>query len=321
MAYFVNSNLDTLMTTKRPFLTDGGLETTLVFLEGMDLPAFASFPLLGQDTGRAVLRDYFGKYLQLAHDNGTGFVLDTPTWRASHGWAADTDHSPAEIDRINIQAVDFARDIAADWIAKGVPVVVNGVVGPAGDGYAPDNAMTAKEARTYHARQVACFASAGTDMISAVTMNYVEEAIGIAQAAKAAEMPVVISFTVETDGKLPTGQRVGDAIAEVDAATGNAPIYYMINCAHPDHFAAILSGAAWTARLGGLRCNASRMSHEELDNSEELDDGDPQEFGQLHMEMMQGLSHIRVLGGCCGTDHRHVAAVGQCCVGGHAHAA
>lgn len=321
MAYFTNSAFNALMTTKRPFLTDGGLETTLVFLEGLDLPAFASFPLLGNDNGRAVLKSYFGKFLQLAKDNKTGFVLDTPTWRASHGWAADTDHSAQEIDRVNIAAVDFARDMASEWMAQGVPVVINGVVGPAGDGYVADNAMTVIEARDYHARQIACFASAGADMISAVTINYVEEAIGITRAAMAAELPIVVSFTVETDGKLPTGQSVGDAIAEVDAATDAAPVYYMINCAHPDHFVAILDGAGWTSRLGGLRCNASRMSHEELDNSEELDDGDPQEFGQLHAKMMQGLTDIRVLGGCCGTDHRHVGAVGQCCVKDHADAA
>ncbi|WP_306121126.1 homocysteine S-methyltransferase family protein [Roseovarius sp. MMSF_3359] len=321
MAHFTNSNITALMATDRPFLTDGGLETTLVFLEGMDLPAFASFPLLGDEDGRAALKTYFGKFLQLAKDNETGFVLDTPTWRASHGWAADTGHTPQDIDRLNIRAVDFARDIASDWMAQGVPVVINGVVGPAGDGYVPDNAMTITEARDYHARQIACFASAGADMVSAVTINYVEEAIGITRAAMAAELPVVVSFTVETDGKLPTGQSVGDAIAEVDAATDGAPIYYMINCAHPDHFADILEGAAWTSRLGGLRCNASRMSHEELDNSDELDDGDPQEFGQLHAAMLQGLTDIRVLGGCCGTDHRHVGAVGKCCVEGQAHAA
>ena len=321
MTHSMNTKLDRLLSTKRPFLTDGGLETTLVFHEGLDLPAFASFPLLNDDKGRRTLRDYFEKYLALAKENETGFVLDTPTWRASHGWAEDTGHTPEQIDRINAKAVSFAREIAAEWEAKGVPVVVNGVVGPAGDGYMVDQAMSAKEAQEYHARQIVSFATAGADMVSAVTMNYVEEAIGIAGAANAAGVPVVISFTVETDGKLPTGQSVGEAIAEVDAASGNAPIYYMINCAHPDHYSAILDGADWTARLGGMRANASRMSHEELDNSDELDDGDPAEFGQLHAAMMAGLTGIRVLGGCCGTDHRHVDAVGRCCIKGHAHAA
>lgn len=317
----INATLDALLSADRPYLTDGGLETTLVFHEGLDLPAFAAFPLLNDETGKATLRRYFESFLALAETNETGFVLDTPTWRASHGWAEDTGHTADQIDRINGKAVQFARQIASDWTAKGVPVVVNGVIGPQGDGYVASNALSAAEAQNYHARQVVAFATAGADMISAVTMNYVEEAIGIARAAKVAGMPVVISFTVETDGKLPTGQSVADAIAAVDTATNAAPIYYMINCAHPDHYAAILEGADWTHRLGGMRANASRMSHEELDNAEELDDGDPQEFGQLHAQMMQGLTAIKVLGGCCGTDHRHVGAVGQCCVKGHSHAA
>ena len=321
MAHFTNSKLEQLLSTPQPFLTDGGLETTMIFLEGQELPAFAAFPLLDNPTGQAILRDYFEKFLQVAKDNQTGFVLDTPTWRASHGWAEDTGYSPEAIDKLNAKAVSFARTIAADWEAKDVPVVVNGAIGPAGDGYVPDNAMTAREAQEYHARQVVSFATAGADMVSAVTMNYVEEAIGIASAAKAAGIPVVISFTVETDGKLPTGQTVEDAIAEVDAATGAAPVYYMINCAHPDHFSDILKGAAWTERLGGMRANASRMSHAELDEAEELDDGNPEEFGQLHAAMMQGLTNIRVIGGCCGTDHRHVSEVGHCCIKGHAHAA
>ncbi len=321
MAHFTNTKINALMSSKRPFLTDGGLETTLVFHKGIDLPAFASFPLLADEAGRAVLRDYFETYLNLAQANGTGFVLDTPTWRASHGWAYDTGWQPSGIDDINRAAVEFARTLATEWDAKGVPVVVNGVVGPQGDGYVPDAALSAAEAEAYHARQIAHFEAAGIDMVSAVTMNYVEEAMGVALAAKGLDVPVVISFTVETDGALPTGQSVADAISQVDAATGNAPLYYMINCAHPDHFSAILEGADWTARLGGLRANASRMSHEELDNAEELDDGDPEEFGQLHANLMQGLGSIRVLGGCCGTDHRHVGAVGHSCVGGSAHAA
>lgn len=321
MAHVLNSGLERLLAAKRPFLTDGGLETTLVFHEGLDLPAFASFPFLEDAAGRRVLREYFGKYLTLARDHQTGFVLDTPTWRASQGWADETGHSVEAIDRINGRAVAFARDIAAEWEAQGVPVIVNGVIGPQGDGYVADHALSAQDAQDYHARQIVNFAMAGVDMVSAVTMNYTDEAIGIARAARAAGLPVVISFTVETDGNLPTGQALGDAIAQVDAATDAAPVYYMINCAHPDHYSAILAGADWTVRLGGMRANASRMSHAELDDAEELDDGDPVEFGQLHAMMLAGLGGIKVLGGCCGTDHRHVAAVGQCCLGGRSDAA
>lgn len=316
-----NSKLNQLLSAPKPYLTDGGLETTLVFLEGYDLPAFAAFPLLDDPKGRKALKGYFEKFLNIAKSGNTGFVLDTPTWRASHGWGQEIGWTAEAVDRINADAVGFAKDIASRWEISGVPVVINGVVGPHGDGYIPDNALSAAEARDYHSRQIAVFAESGADMVSAVTMNYVEEATGIALAAKAAGLPCVISFTVETDGNLPTGQTVADAIAGVDAATGSSPLYYMINCAHPDHYADIFAGADWTERLGGLRSNASRMSHEELDSSEELDDGDPEEFGMQHGAMMKSLPKLRVLGGCCGTDHRHIGAVGHVCLNGHAHAA
>ena len=320
MAHSRNSKLERLLETKRPYLTDGGLETSLIFNEGMDLPAFAAFPLLEDEKGRRILRDYFGRFLQIAKENDTGFVLDTPTWRASQGWAVETGYDTEAIDRINAGAVTFAREVASDWEAGGTPVVINGVIGPRGDGYVPGDGMAADEAKSYHSRQIVNLAMAGVDMVSAVTMNYVEEAIGIASAAKAAEIPVVISFTVETDGNLPSGQSVREAIMQVDSATNAAPIYYMINCAHPDHYSAILNDSDWTKRLGGMRANASRMSHAELDSADELDDGNPAEFGELHATMMQGLTGIKVLGGCCGTDHRHVGAVGECCLKGQTHA-
>jgi homocysteine S-methyltransferase len=150
-------------------------------------------------------------------------------------------------------------------------------------------------------------------MISAMTLTYAAEAIGIVQAAKEIDVPAVIAFTLETDGRLPSGQPLGDAIAEVDAATNAGPIYYMINCAHPDHFRdALDTNAPWILRIGGIRANASRMSHAELDEAEVLDDGDPIELGALNMELLQLLPNIRVIGGCCGTDHRHVG-----CISGH----
>ncbi len=321
MAHSSRSNLDMLMSAKRPYLTDGGLETVLLFHEGFDLPEFAAFPLLDDVQGRKALERYFDGFLSVAQAQNTGYILDTPTWRASHGWGKKIGWTAADVDRINRDAVTFARPIAQRWCDKGVPVVINGAIGPHGDGYVVDNALSSEAAQEYHARQIGVFAEAGVDTVSAITLNYVEEAIGVALAAKAQDVPLVLSFTVETDGRLPSGQSVRDAIAQVDAASDASPIYYMINCAHPDHYADILVGADWTTRLGGLRSNASRMSHEELDNAEELDDGDPAEFGQLHHAMLQGLTGIKVLGGCCGTDHRHVGAVAHTCVGGHVHAA
>jgi S-methylmethionine-dependent homocysteine/selenocysteine methylase len=194
-------------------------------------------------------------------------------------------------------------------------MVISGCVGPRGDGYDPGRMMSADEAEAYHAAQIGVFAGTEADIVSAITMTYAEEAIGIARAAEAAGMPVVISFTLETDGRLPTGQGLKEAIAAVDAATGWAPLYYMINCAHPTHFASVVaSGEPWLQRLKGLRANASKRSHAELDAAPDLDAGDPVELGREYRAIRRGLPHLTVLGGCCGTDHRHVEAISRACL-------
>ena len=293
----------------RLFLTDGGLETLLVFHKGFDLPHFASFPLLEDEPGRAALREYFTDFIELARERDAGFVLDTATWRANPDWAALLGYDAGALDRVNREAVAFAQAIRDDAAAD-APVLVNGVIGPRGDGYVVDKLMSAEEAEQYHAGQVRSFAEAGADMISAITMTYAEEATGIARAAAAAGVPVAISFTVETDGRLPSGQALGDAIAQVDFETESAPAYFMVNCAHPSHFEHVLEqGGAWLGRIAGLRANASMMSHAELDEAEELDEGDPIELGAGYVALRKSLRNVNVIGGCCGTDQRHVAAV------------
>lgn len=294
------------------FLSDGGLETSLIYHDGFDLPHFAAFPLLRSETGRAALARYFRRYFAVARERGLGFIIDTVTWRANPDWAVRLDIGPAELDALNQEAVRFAIGLrdefeSGDWRRPGI---VNGVVGPRGDGYRVDLVMSPAEARLYHAGQIASFRAAGADMVSAVTMTYPGEAAGIALAAKAAGMPVVISFTVETDGRLAEGTGIGDAIAAVDAASEGYPSYFMINCAHPSHFeAALPPDAAWLGRIRGVRANASHRSHAELDAATTLDEGDPADLGRRYRALGRSLPRLSVLGGCCGTDHRHVAAM------------
>lgn len=299
----------------RIFLTDGGLETTLVFLEGIDLPHFAAFTLIGNTDGEKALKAYYESYARIASDAGLGFILDTATWRANTDWGARLGYDAAGLDRINRRAVALIAEVARAYEQPNMPVVLNGVLGPRGDGYVADQAMTADEARAYPLPQVRSFYNAGVDMVSAVTMNYVDEAIGIALAARELGLPAVISFTVETDGRLPTGMELGEAIRQVETATGGSPAYYMINCAHPSHFEHVLSAEAdWVKRLRGIRANASKRSHAELDAAPDLDAGDPVELGQQYRAIRTRLSHINVLGGCCGTDCRHIDAIRYACL-------
>lgn len=296
------------------FLTDGGIETTLVFHEGFDLPCFAAFDLLKEEKGRAALKSYFERHVAIARENGVGFVLESATWRANPDWAEKVGYSREALDKANRQAIAMLTEIRDAEENKGVAMVISGCIGPRDDGYNPAEMMDEEEAERYHGIQIGTFADTEADLVTAVTMTYPEEAIGIARAARAKGMPVVISFTVETDGRLPSGHELGEAIQLVDAATDAAPAYYMINCAHPSHFEDVLAeDAGWLARIKGLRANASALSHAELDEAEELDDGNPEELGRQYHALRHKLTNLNVYGGCCGTDHRHVAAICQAC--------
>jgi S-methylmethionine-dependent homocysteine/selenocysteine methylase len=265
-----------------------------------------------EEAGRDELRAYFAPYLALARERGVGFVVDTATWRANPDWAQRLGYSLDDLDAVNRSAVVLAEDIRAAGEAQGTPIVIDGVIGPRGDGYDARALMSCDEAERYHSRQVATFADSAVDMVTAVTMTNAEEAIGIACAARAHDLPAVISFTLETDGRLPDGQPLPDAIARVDAETSGSVAYFMINCAHPSHFADVVAeDGAWRERIGGLRANASAKSHAELDEADELDEGDPDALGAEHRALRQRLGAVAVLGGCCGTDCRHVEAIAR----------
>jgi homocysteine S-methyltransferase len=294
------------------FLTDGGIETTLVFHDGLDLPYFAAFHLLRTSEGTAALRRYFERYARLAHAQGLGLVLEAPTWRANRDWAEKLGYDARALDGANRRAIELLLDIRARFATVRTPIVISGNLGPRGDGYRPGRTMSVSAARAYHAAQIETFAATDADLVAAFTMNYPQEAIGIALAARAAAMPVVISFTTETNGRLPSGATLAEAIEATDDATGGYPAYYMINCAHPEHLAAALEqGGAWRERVRGLRANASRRSHAELDECSDLDVGDPQELGDQYVALRERLPRLNVVGGCCGTDHRHVQAIGS----------
>jgi homocysteine S-methyltransferase len=292
------------------FLTDGGIETSLIFHHGMDLPLFAAFPLLDEERGTAALRRYYGPYLALARAHDTGFVLESPTWRASPRWAAQLGYTKDQLARLNRKAISLMEELRESHGSESRPVVISGCVGPHEDGYDPADLLDAEGARDYHASQIDIFGETAAELVTAITMTYVDEAVGIARAAEAAGLPVVISFTVETDGRLPSGQPLGEAITELDDRTGGSVAYVMLNCAHPTHFEDVLEpGAPWVERIRGLRANASTRSHAELDDAAELDDGDPADLGARYAGLAERLPRMNVLGGCCGTDGRHVAEI------------
>jgi homocysteine S-methyltransferase len=290
-------------------LTDGGMETTLIFIDGFELPCFASFPLLEHDEGRAALSRYFEPYLEVARRHGTGFVLEANTWRANPAWGEQLGYSTAELAEANRRSVRFVEEIRQQEETTDRPFVVSAPIGPKGDAYDPESLMTADAAASFHAWQARVLSETTADMVTGLTITHTEEAIGIVRAATAVGMPAAISFTVETDGRLPSGQLLADAIEQVDDETGGVVAYFMINCAHPTHFLPTLAESGPWHRVLGIRANASTKSHAELDDSEVLDDGDPEELAGGYIAIGERLPHLTVLGGCCGTDHRHVASI------------
>lgn len=295
---------------KRTLMADGGLETTLIFHQGIDLPENAAFDLLKDEAGTDVLRHYYTRYAQIAASHGMGMMLDAPTWRANADWASRLGYGARALADANRRGIGLMLEIRQAHETADRPFVVSGNIGPRGDGYVPERIMTAADAHRYHARQIETFAETDADMVSAFTLNYVDEAIGIVTAASEFAVPVVISFTLETDGRLPSGDTLADAIRRTDDATAGYAAFFMINCAHPTHFSSVLQqGGEWLNRVQALRANSSRRSHAELDNSPVLDTGNPEELGAAYAELRDALPTLGVVGGCCGTDERHVDAI------------
>lgn len=296
------------------FLTDGGLETAIIFREGIELPHFAACELLRTDEGTDVLRAYYHRHAAIAAELGVGFSVDTPTWRANPDWTERLGYDAERFEFVNRAGVRLAEEVRRVWETPETPVVIAANVGPRGDGYRADSRQSAEQAADYHYRQIEFFCDTEADYVSALTMNYTEEAVGLARAAKACGMPVTISFTVETDGRLASGETLRSAIAAVDADSAEYPAYYMVNCVHPTHLPDELATDDVTSRrVRGYRANASRLSRAELDDSETLDDGDPDELGRQFRELRDRMPQLTVLGGCCGTDSRHVEAIGRAC--------
>lgn len=299
-------------TMDRTFVTDAGLETWLVFQQGLELPHFAAFDLLKTEAGLQILRRWYLRFADIARDTGHALLLESPTWRANPDWGRRLGYDREALADANRTAIGLLLEVRAQVQRPGLPVVVCGNIGPRGDGYVAGQRMSADEAEAYHREQIATFAGTEADLVSVFTMNYVDEAIGVVRAARAEGMPVVPSFTLETDGRLPSGETLAEAITRTDAATGGHALHYMINCAHPTHFDAVLrSGGDWRDRIGGVRPNASCRSHAELEASTELDDGDPADLAGRYLGLRRVLRRLRVIGGCCGTDDRHVAEMAR----------
>lgn len=295
----------------RDMTCGGGIETWLQYVDGFELRHFCLFELLDDKRGVACLTDYHRKLVEAAVPHGFGVINEGLHYRASRDWGELIGYSREGLEEINIRGIEFYKDFAREYDSPETPMIVGGVIGPRGDAYNVARAMAAAEAEDYHSEQILTFKKAGADQITAATLSSIEEAIGIARAAKAADMPVVISLFVKQGGRLSGGETVEEAITKVDAATGNVPAYYMINCTHPTEFEPALTADDWNRRLGGFMPNAVAMETLDLCKLGHLEDGNPEELGGQMADLARRFPHIHVWGGCCGTDGRHIGQIAQ----------
>lgn len=291
-------------------LTDAGLETDMIFNRGFELPAFAAHTLLDSPAGRTALTDYYLGFIELAEKQGAALLLDAPTWRAQSFFANELGVQASTLKETNEQAITFLREMIAARSSHAT-VLVNAPIGPRGDAYAPEEWLSVEGYEAYHSEQLGWLAGQSADLVTALTFTNSAEALGITRAARKLALPIAISFTVETDGRLPSGECVNEAIEKVDQSTLGEPLYYLINCAHPDHMSSIFVGDQASRRIKGMRCNASRMSHSELDAAPELDRGDCCDLASLCRAMKFVAPWLTIWGGCCGTDVSHVAAIAK----------
>ncbi len=297
------------------FIADGGIETDLIFNHGIEIREFAAHTLLSEEIGREAMARYFRQYLSLARELKTGFILNSQTWKAHLHWASDLGATEEELHQANHESIAFIAGLRNEFRDNAGPIVLSAIIGPRGDAYSPELEVAEHEAEDYHAKQIGWLAETEVDMISAVTFTQSGEAVGLVRAARKASMPVVVSFTVETDGKLPSRQSLKDAIETVDRDTKAGPAYFMVNCAHPEHFMHVLADAPWARRIHGIRCNASSKSHAELDESETLDAGNPAELAEQYKQIRNIMPWLNIFGGCCGSDYRHVEAFARALMG------
>ncbi|WP_299918646.1 homocysteine S-methyltransferase family protein [uncultured Roseobacter sp.] len=296
--------------TDQRFLVFAATGTDLIFNRGVELPGFASFPLVEDPKAQPIIVDQMRELIEVAAEHELGCIIDTLTWMANRDRAAPLGYDTERLATLNQKAATLMCDLRNETDRDDVLVAL--CIGPSRDAYAKLDPMTVEAARAYHALQIGSVAGTDIDLVNAYTFNQVEEAAGAVFAAKDCGVPIAVSFVVETDGCLDNGTGLEEAIDQVDAITGNSAAYFMVNCAHPDHFSHALTGHP---RLKGMVVNASRLSHAELDDASELDDGNPKELGAEVARLVHEYPKISVVGGCCGSDFRHMGEMARAIVG------
>lgn len=308
--------VEALYRSGATFLTDGGIETRLIYEFGIDLPDFASFLALFDDRGRAALREIYRGYLAVAAEFRMPMLVGAPTWRAHPECLRRFGFAKADdLRRVNAEAVAFLQDLRRETRTETL-VHIAGVIGPRRDGYRAEDAPALDEARAYHEAQAQALAGLGVDLLYAPTFPSRDELAGVAQAMARTGLAYALAPVIDPKGRLLDGHSFAEAVRLVDESTDPKPLYFLAGCVHPSTFlAAAAEGGDRTmprmpGRLAGIKANASPLPPEELDRLGHLDADAPAVLAQEILAARRRYG-LRILGGCCGTNDRHIRALAE----------
>ena len=293
------------------FLTDGGIETEIMYKWGFELPHFAMYPLLDNPDAMAAMRGMYRRYLDVAARHRLSALMGGLDYRASSDWGALLGYSREALAEANFRSIAFLRELADEYVADIPQILIAGYIGPRGDAYRINRTITAAEAEDYHAVQLATLKAADVDLAWALTFNNTPEAIGVARAAARIGVPLAISFTLNSASRLSSGPSLAQAVETVEAETGGTPAFYSLNCSHPVEFEPALTAGDWIGRVRGFRPNASKMDKIALCKLGHLEEGDPVELGRLMGALARRYPHMDVWGGCCGTGDVHLDQIAR----------
>ncbi len=293
------------------WLTEGGIETEIMYKWGHDMPHFAMFPLLERAAAAADIRGMYRRYLDVAARHGFAALIGGFDYRASPDWGALLGYSDEGLAEANLRSIDFLRGLAREY-RDGLPDArIAGYVGPRGDAYSLNRTITEDEAAEYHAVQLATLKRAGVDLAWAVTFNNPAEARGVVRAAREIGVPLALSFSLTSSSRLASGQTLAEAVQSVDAASDGYPAFYALNCSHPLEFEPALTPGAWQDRLRCIRPNAARIDKIALCKLGHLEEGDPHELGRQMADVARRFPQMDIWGGCCGTCESHLEEIAR----------
>ncbi len=293
------------------YMCEGGTETEFMYKHGFELPHFATFPLLENPKAASVMRDMYRSYLDVTASHGMSAIMGGLDYRASPDWGALLGYSPEGLAEANLNALDFLRNIANEYVGQLPEILINGMIGPRGDAYEANRTITENEAEDYHSVQLNTLKEAEVDLVLAMTFNNIPESIGVARAAAKVGLPLAISLSLDSSSRLNTGPSLAEAITTIDRSTNGSPDFYMVNCVHPIEYEPALESGDWIKRVRGIRPNASKMDKMSLCSLGHLESGDPVELGQQMGDLARRYPHMDIWGGCCGTWEVHLDEIAK----------